>query len=155
MIQRIQSLYLTIVLLLCLLFFRGSVFKCIDETGQTIKVMLNGMLADQSGQSFARVTALWPVTAILIVLALLSIVTILMFRNRRIQRYLALAIIVLSAGLIIVITIYAYIVTHSYRLSIIPELKMAIPVLVPVLSILAYLGILKDDRLVKSYDRLR
>jgi hypothetical protein len=155
MIQRLQSLYLALVLILSLLFFGGSVFKCVDETGQTIRVMLNGMLTDQGGQSFAMVTALWPVSVILIALTLLSIVTILMFRNRKIQLKLAGAIIFIAAILIIVLFIYAYIVIHSYRLKIVPVLKMAVPVLVLIFSVLAYRGILKDDRLVRSYDRLR
>ena len=155
MIQRLQSLYLIMVLLLSLLFFKGSVFNCIDETGQAIKVMLNGLLTDQSGQSFARVTALWPVVAILTGLILISIVTLLMFRNRRIQLMLAMSVIGLSCGLIIALAVYAYIAAHSYRLSIVPELKMAIPVLVLIFSVLAYRGILKDEHLVKSYDRLR
>jgi hypothetical protein len=32
---------------------------------------------------------------------------------------------------------------------------MVMPVIITIASILAYRGILKDDRLVKSYDRLR
>jgi hypothetical protein len=155
MIQRIQSVYLTVILLLSLIFFTGSVFNCVDETGQAIKLTLSGNLTDQSGQSFARVTSLWPLTAILVFLALMSLVTILMFRNRKIQLKLALSVIALSSGLIITLGVYYYIVTHSFRLSIVPGLNMAIPVLAFVLSILAYRGILKDDRLVKSYDRLR
>jgi hypothetical protein len=155
MIQRIQSLYLTLVLVLSLIFFTGSVFNCLDETGQAIKVMLNGMLTDQSGQSFARVTALWPITSLLILLSLMSLITILLFRNRKIQIKLALSVLILSCGLIIGLAFYAYIIVRSYKLSLIPELKTGIPVLVLIFSVLAYRAILKDDRLVRSYDRLR
>jgi hypothetical protein len=155
MIQRIQSIYLSLILLLSISFFRRSVFNCIDEKGQVIDVLLTGIMTDQSGQVISSITALWPLTLILIIIPLISLVTILTFRNRKIQLILAMWVVIFSSGLIIALAVYAYIMIHSYKLSIVPGIKTAIPVLMFVFSILAYRGILKDHRLVKSYDRLR
>jgi hypothetical protein len=66
-----------------------------------------------------------------------------------------MAVILAATGLIIALAYYAISLMHAFRLTIIPGFKMAIPVLNLIFSVLAYRGILKDDRLVKSYDRLR
>jgi hypothetical protein len=155
MIQRIQSLYLTFVLLLPLLFFRGGVLNFVDGSGKTIDLMLTGDLTDQEGLIIKQVANIWPITAILILTTSLSLITILLFKNRKIQLFLAILLIVMSAGLLIALSWFAFSVTNSCKLTIIPGFKMAIPALILVFSILAYRRILKDDRLVKSYDRLR
>ena len=43
----------------------------------------------------------------------------------------------------------------KYGAELEPGLKMVIPLLIMISVTLAYRGISKDDRLVKSYDRLR
>jgi hypothetical protein len=155
MIQRIQSIYLTLILLLTLLFFNGSIFSFSDESGKAIKLMLNGNLKDQAGQTILQNVNLLPLTVILILLVSLSIITILLFKYRKIQLLLAISVIVMAAGLTIALSWYAFNVMNTFRLSISPGFKMLIPVLILIFSILAYRGILNDDRLVKSYDRLR
>jgi hypothetical protein len=69
--------------------------------------------------------------------------------------WLALSGIFLSAGLIIISIYYSYSVINRFDTKIIPGFKMVLPVLVFLFTLLAYRGIKKDDRLVKSYDRLR
>jgi hypothetical protein len=155
MIQRIQSIYLTLVLLLTLLLFRGSIFNFTDESGKAKNLMLNGNLSDQAGQSFLQIVNIWPLTVILILLASFSLITLLLFKYRKIQLFLALSVVVMAAGLTIALSCYAFIAINNFNLSIMPGFKIPIPVLILIFSILAYRGILKDDRLVKSYDRLR
>jgi hypothetical protein len=155
MIQRLQSLYLTFVLLLSLLFFTGAVFKFSDESGRVIHMLLNGNLADQAGKSLSQSQTTWPLAGLLILISVLSFVTIFLFKTRKVQLLLAMAVILAASGFMIVLIVYAVSIIHSFRLTIIPGFKMAIPVLNLIFSILAYKGILKDDRLVKSYDRLR
>jgi hypothetical protein len=43
----------------------------------------------------------------------------------------------------------------NYAAEIVPGIKMVIPFIIMIAAILAYRGIASDDRLVKSYDRLR
>lgn len=155
MIQRIQSLYLFITVLLSLLFFKGSVFNFIDKSGKVIKLMYEGTLNDTTGQSFAHLEMSWSLPAILILIPLLSLVTLLIYKKRKIQLLLSLAVVILSAGLIIALSGYSCFIIIKYNSDIIPGFKMALPVLMLILTILAYRGILKDDRLIQSYDRLR
>jgi hypothetical protein len=155
MIQRLQSLYLLIVLLLSLLFFGGAVFNFTDESGKAIQMQLSGNLTDQAGQSLSQAQTAWPIAGLLILISALSLITIFLFKNRKVQLLLAMAVILAATGLIIALAYYAISLMHAFRLTIIPGFKMAIPVLNLIFSVLAYRGILKDDRLVKSYDRLR
>ena len=155
MIQRIQSLYLTLVILLTLFLFRGNVFNFAGESGEVIKLLLTGVLMDNEGRLFAQVSNLWLLTVILVVIPFMSLITILMFRNRKIQLLFAILVVMMSSGLIIALFYYAYSVMDNYKMVIIPGFKMVIPLIILIFSILAYRGILKDDRLVKSYDRLR
>jgi hypothetical protein len=155
MIQRIQTVYLAIVLVLCAVLFSGSFFRCTDETGQVIKLMLSGNLTDKAGQSFAKVGPLWPAMVIIGLTALATLITILLYSNRKLQMMTSVSVIVLSFALIGAIALYAIKVNHSYKLMIHPGVSEAAALLALVFSVLAYLAIRRDERLVRSYDRLR
>jgi len=155
MIQRIQSIYLSFTILLSLLFFKGSVFSFIDKSGKFIKLMSEGTLNDSGGRSFVQIGMSWPLPAILILIPLLSLVTLLSYKKRKIQLLLSLALVILSIGLLITLSWYSCFIINKYNSDIIPGFKMALPVLILIFTILAFRGILKDLRLIKSYDRLR
>lgn len=155
MIQRIQSLYLLMTTLLSLLFLKGSFLNFIEKSGTVIKITFNGILRDTSGQGFGLIEKLLPVSAFIILIPVFSLVTIFIFKNRKIQLWLALSVIILIVGFIFVSLYYSWFVITEYGAEIVPGFKMAIPVLMLVFAILAYRGIRKDDNLVKSYDRLR
>jgi hypothetical protein len=155
MIQRIQSVYLTFIILLCPLFFSGGVLNFADASGKELKLLLAGNLTDQNNQSLAMVANMWPLSLLLILIMLLSLITIFLYKNRKIQLLLAKGVTGLSVVLIIALSWYGSDVISNYKTTIAPGLKMAVPVLILLFSILAWRGILKDDRLVKSYDRLR
>ena len=155
MIQRVQSLYLSAIFLLSMLFLCTPVFAFNDGSGRVIKLMWTGILKDQGAELTGQIENMWPLVAILFLISLLSLISVFLFRNRKLQSMMALSVIVLAVTLIAVLSYYAYLVTDNFRITIIPGLKMAIPVLILVFSILACRGIVKDDRLVKSYDRLR
>jgi hypothetical protein len=118
-------------------------------------MLLNGNLTGEAGLSLTQVQTLWPLIILLILISALSIFTIFLFKNRKVQLLMAMAVILAASGFIIALLYYAISYINSFRLTIIPGFKMAIPVLNLIFSILAYRGILKDDRLIKSYDRLR
>jgi hypothetical protein len=155
MIQRLQSLYLTLVLLLSLLFLSGSALTFVDDSGNAVKLMVNGNLTSQSDQAIGQIANMWPLTAILIMISLWSLIAIFLFKNRKIQLIVAIGVIVMSAGLLIGLSWYGSNVISNFNLKITPGIKMSVPLLILIFSVLAFRGILKDDRLVKSYDRLR
>ena len=155
MIQRIQSFYLLLTTLLSLLFLKGSFLNFIDKTGSVIKVTFNGIVRDTGGQGFELIEKLLPISAFIIFIPVFSLVTIFIFKNRKIQLWLASSEIILIVGFIFVSIFYSWFIITEYGAEIVPGFKMVIPLLMLVFAILAYRGIRKDDRLIKSYDRLR
>jgi len=155
MIQRIQSLCLLLTTLLSLLFLKGSFLNFVDKTGSVIKVTFNGIIRDTGGQGFELIEKLLPLTALIILIPAISLVIIFIFKNRKIQMWLAISVIILIVGFIFVSIYYSWFVITEYGAELVPGFKMVIPVLILIFSILAYRGIRKDDRLIKSNDRLR
>ena len=155
MIQRIQSLYLLLTTLLSLLFLKGSFLSFIDKSGSVIKLTFKGIAKVAGGQGQELIEKLLPVSALIILVPVFSLITIFIFKNRKIQLWLASSVIILNIIFIIVSIYYSWLVITEYDADIVPGFKMVIPLLMLVFAVLAYRGIRKDDNLVKSYDRLR
>lgn len=96
-----------------------------------------------------------PFSLLIGLLAVVSLVALLLYKNRRIQMRVVLALILLSVIFFGLTVYYLFFVTGTYNAEIIPGLKMIVPPVVLLLAILSYRGIKKDENLVKSYDRLR
>jgi len=155
MIQRIQSLYLFIITLLSSLLFSGSILNFITGSGAVIKITFANVVKSMQGSGLEVIEKLIPLSFIIVLIPLVSLITIILFKKRNIQLRFALLLIILCI-LLVVALIHGSITTISKQnASLVPGFKMIVPVVNLILSFLAYLGIKKDDRLVKSYDRLR
>jgi hypothetical protein len=120
-----------------------------------IKVTFTGILRDTGGMNFELIEKLLPLSTLLIIIPVISFLTIFIFKNRKVQLWLALTLNILVTGAIILLLYYSLNIIVDYRTAIIPGFKLFLPILMLIFSVLAYRGIRKDDRLVKSYDRLR
>jgi len=155
MIQRIQSLYLFIITLLSSLLFSGSILNFITGSPAVIKITFANVVKSMQGSGLEVIEKLIPLSFIIVLIPLVSLITIILFKKRNIQLRFALLLIILCI-LLVVALIHGSITTISKQnASLVPGFKMIVPVVNLILSFLAYLGIKKDDRLVKSYDRLR
>jgi hypothetical protein len=155
MIQRIQSIYLTLTILLSLFFAKGSFLKFVDKSGYVIKVTFSGIIKESDVHGFELAEKLLPLSVVLILIPAVTLITILLFKNRKIQLLLALLVIILIAGLILISAFYSWHIITEYLAEFVPVFKLVIPLLMLLFAILAYIGIRKDDLLVRSYDRLR
>lgn len=137
MIQRIQTLYLIMTILLSVLFLTGRMIV-IEKDAEVIH---QGMVVPLA------------VTAALI--ALISAVSIFLYKNRKQQMKLAIILIILSSVLTAALVIYGFILTSQNGGRIRLNLSIILPFPMIITSLLAYRGIKKDEELVRSYDRLR
>lgn len=137
MIQRIQTLYLIMTILLSVLFLTGRMIV-IEKDAEVIH---QGMIVPLA------------VTAALI--ALISAVSIFLYKNRKQQIKLAIILIILSSVLTAALVIYGFILTSQNGGRIRLNLSIILPFPMIITSLLAYRGIKKDEELVRSYDRLR
>lgn len=153
MIQRKQSLWLLIAALLNAGVFLFDLYKY-DTSVQ--KPLLNQQVAVAQAQSI-RVGGNFALLIIAVIMTLLPLVTIFLFRNRKQQVMLSSVSIVAVLAFIGIGLMYvqgidkATIVagTNSYRFGLI------LPVMSIVFLVMAIMGIRRDDKLVKSVDRLR
>lgn len=155
MIQRKQSIFLSLTILLSFLFLKGSNLNFIDKSGSVIKVTLAGIFRNTAGEGLEFIDRSWPLSAFIILIPVISFITILLFKNRKMQLRFAITGIILAAGFVILSVYYIYIISLNYGTHIVPGYKMLITILLLIFNYLAYKGIRKDDDLVKSYDRLR
>ena len=155
MIQRIQSVYLFIMALLSSLLIPGSFLNFTEKTGFVIRVSFNEVARDNAGKATELVEKLMPLSVLIVLIPVISLVTIFFFKKRKFQLQLSRFLILLAGILVVVIIHVCLSIVTKFDAEIIPGFKMILPVLILIISILAYRGIRKDDQLVKSYDRLR
>lgn len=155
MIQRIQSLFLLLTALLTIIFLRLTFFKFFNTSGTDIIMNFKGIFqVSDTGESVLVQNQL-PLSAILLIIPILSLIIIFLFKNRRIQLKLTLIVIALASILILYLAISALLIVKRYEVQLLPAFPVIVPPLVLLFSIFAYRGIKKDDAVVKSYDRLR
>lgn len=141
MIQRIQSVWLLL----------AAICAFVTYT----LILYSGTLADGSQVLFALGDH-FLLVAVIIALGILCVINIFLFKNRKLQLRLTILAIVLTLGYLALqyFSIEQFkkdnaIVTGSYQVA------ALLPILIVIFLIMAARGINKDEKLVKSLDRLR
>jgi hypothetical protein len=155
MIQRIQTLFLLLIVLLSVFLLSGSLLNFTTGTAATISVTFTEVVKNAGGSGTEMIEKLLPLTVLIIFIPLISLVTIFLYEKRKLQLRLALGLIILTAILLIAFVHVSLSVINKFNAQFVPGFKTIIPLLMLILAVLAYRGIRKDDQLVKSYDRLR
>jgi hypothetical protein len=138
-----------------LIFLNGSILSFINKSGVFFRIGFTGILKTIEKQGTDLVEKLIPLTILIVLIPVLSTLTICFFKKRNVQIVLSKILIGLISGIILVLAYCTYLVITKYGGSLVIGLRMFYPVVMLILSILAFRGIRKDDLLVKSYDRLR
>ena len=138
MIQRQQTLWLLLSTIAALLSF---MFPFV-----TGKAMVNNVIADKNITAGSEFILLAATGASLV----LSSVVIFLYKNRRQQMMLCLLGILISIGIIIL-----YIVVMNKLSTATLALSCVLPFLILIGYFLAYRNISKDEKLIKSLDKLR
>jgi hypothetical protein len=158
MIQRIQSLFLFLASLAAVILF---FFPMASVYGQlaTYKFYVYGLLNMVPGEPsvFSFMTTL-PLLLLHIIVAVLSAGCIFLYKNRiRQMKFVRLAILLQIVMIGLVFFVYARIIEN--KLAAIPEYLGDAGIYFPLISlvflILANRWIMKDEKLVRSVDRLR
>jgi hypothetical protein len=152
MIQRIQSVYLSLVFILSLLFITGTLYQFIDPSGQTVIIRFTGGYYE-GGNTFAGRDMILLVLSVLI--PIIDAASIFLYNNRRIQSWLVVSVIVLDIILACLLLVH---VVHKWGNCLnttVVSYRSVIPIINLILLLLALRGIKKDEKLVKSYDRIR
>jgi hypothetical protein len=132
----------------------GDLLRFTAQNHEMLFVSFGG-LSSVSGNTTQIINSSILIRVLLILIPAITIVSIFLFRKRPIQKTAVLAVIIAALCLIIIEGYYWNLVAGKYNGVLLPGMKMIIPVLIIILAILAYLGIKKDEDIIKSYDRLR
>ncbi len=151
MIQRIQTLYLIAAAVLSGLLMTGDLMIMENGAGTVFTVDFKG-LGVSGGELVQR---LWPLTIIIGLVPLLALVAIFLYRRRSFQMRVTMLVLLLSLGTLILGAFYIIMFDRKMDITLIWKVKAVFPLISAILAWLAYLSILKDELLVKSYDRLR
>jgi glucan phosphoethanolaminetransferase (alkaline phosphatase superfamily) len=140
---------------LTLTFLKWDFLSFSERTGSVLNVSFYEIMRNNVGQAPEMIEKLIPLSVLIIIIAAASLITIFIFKNRKVQLWLSLLLIILSAVFVIASIHVSFRIISKFEAKLIPGFKMILPILILIFSILAYRGIKKDDKLVKSYDRLR
>ena len=149
MIQRIQSVYLLVVTILMIVCMCSPVGSIIANTNE-ISEFGNLCITMPDG---TKDYAPWALFAILLVVAILSFVTIFLFKKRMLQIRLTIFSSVVLIGYYLALVAYIFMLAENTNFT--PSWTICLPFIALILNWLALRGIGADEALVKAYDRLR
>jgi len=139
MLQRIQSVWILLAAICAALTFKFSFFS-------------GNKAVDVTGHRFVSVTAVSSVLILLITVIITAgaLINIFNYKNRRRQIWINIGLAVLS-----LLNIFLYYKESQGFIEGKYDLTAFLSFVIPIFLILAVRGIMKDDKLVKSADRLR
>ena len=156
MLQRIQTLYLSVAIIACTLLFFFPIAQYQNDLRGTYKLFATGMkyMEEQTTVNFLATS---PMLLLLIGSILLSIASIFTFKKRRLQ--LLFVNINILFTITLVALLFLFYSDHFFRdiVQVSPSYQFGgfIPLISLVFLILAFRAIKKDESLVRSADRLR
>jgi hypothetical protein len=151
MIQRIQTLFLLAIIVLSGLMLTGNLITMDNGTGTLFNIRFAG-LGEEGGEIIQR---LWPLSVMLVIVPLLTLVAIFFYKKRQLQMRVTMLVLLLSLGTLVLGAFYIIMFDRKIDVTVIWKVKAIFPLISLILAWLAYRSMLKDDIMVRSYDRLR
>lgn len=157
MIQRIQTVWLLLASITLFLLFLFPYLQYFDNFGTAMNIKITGIYQGVS-EGVVQVKSFILQTIVTVVLALVPLITIFYYKNRKKQ----LQITYLNIFLVILLAVWFYVSSNNAVLELNKNLvieNIGIGALLAPLDIvflcLAAKGIRNDEKLIKSVDRLR
>lgn len=153
--QRIQTFYLfTVTALAVMMFFFPVAGLQGTGDGTVYALEIKGLYQlSPDGNSF--LSGAWVLTAISVIIPVLSLLTILLFKKRILQIRLIIITVVLLAGYYGLLFIYLWQFGKVLDAKMYVEVIASFPLISIVLEILAMRAIGRDEALVRSLNRIR
>ena len=155
MIQRIQTVYLLLSALLLGLMFFLPLAHAIGPENSVFRIMVWGYDDPTSSSSPIVNSLTLAATTLLGATIVLEIITVFRYKKRRLQKRLCTAQIVLLLLTAGVTALYLKSVGEEGFGPVALSVTAAVPLVAAILTLLARRGIVKDDKLVRSLDRIR
>lgn len=151
MIQRIQSFYLFLIAVCAVVCLCMPVGR-LHQEGVTVADFYNLWLAMADG---SKVFAPWALFVLLLLVAVSALVAIFLFKRRMLQVRLTIFGGLILIGYYIVLAVFVFMFKADYASDFTLNWTTAFPAVALILEYLAFRGIMKDELIVRSLDRLR
>jgi hypothetical protein len=153
MLQRIQSVYLLLAagLMLAMLFLPVASFYGSGET-PTFIFKAAGIYSVETGKI---VFAEWVIFGLISLTAFVSIFTVFLFKKRQLQIKLTQINCILIFLIYVPVFVYGQYFISGTNHTIVPGFSIAVPLISIIIAQLAVRNIRKDEKLVRSLDRIR
>ena len=154
MIQRIQTLFLLASFILIMLIFWFPLAELFVDGNFQFLFLYRGIY-DNSGEFDILAISSMPLAILFSIILVLNLITIFLYKNRLLQMRISILNILLMLGSLGLM--YFYIWIAKTDLNAIPQYTLIpiLPVISAILTFLAFKAINKDQKLVKSLDRIR
>lgn len=149
MIQRIQSVYLLLVVILLIASMSLPVGFFIGQDGIAYKFSPFGV--EFGGESYGT----WGLFVILLISTLIAAVSIFLYKNRILQMRLNIFNMILLIGYYIVFIVFLLMLKSDLQVTFRVNLALCLPLICMILTYLAIRAIGRDEVMVKSADRIR
>lgn len=151
MIQRIQSIYLFLVtaLLATSIFLPLGTF--LDAKGMVYSFSPSAVTIPGSTVNFTP----WAQLSMLILGALISLATIFLFKNRKLQIRMCVFNSLLMALYYAILCVFVMLTKGNAQLTFNPAYSVCLPLIALILNSLAVRAIRKDEAKVRATDRIR
>jgi len=152
MIQRIQTLYLLLVVVLGITLCFVPVLQFVTpEEAEALQIWEVGAF----NYGNVPLQGLWGLTLTTLLIPLLALIDIFLYRKRLLQARLNIFSIMLCLGYYGVLAIYGWLAREAMNLDwhVLPW--ASIPLICLILTLMATRRILKDEALVRAADRIR
>jgi hypothetical protein len=155
MLQRIQSIYLLLASLAIYALFLFPLVHNVQVDGKSLTIMVNGVFQDMNGQ-LTHTQFFTALTAVTAIVGLIPLIIIFLYKNRKQQVALCYSTMLVVVGLtfwmaqtVKPIMGDAQIDTHNWGIGL---LLSSVSMIFLVMAVKA---VQRDEKLVKSADRLR
>ena len=166
MIQRIQSLYLLIVIALGVTLYFLPVIQFTTPEHEGVQRMFelgaNGLSELTGEYNFVteelpevHLKGIWGLTAATVLIPVLALVVLLFYKKRLVQARLSIFLVLLCMGYYGVLFVYVWFGCRNVAADWDILFGACIPLLCLVLTLMSVRRILKDEALVRSADRIR
>jgi hypothetical protein len=159
MIQRIQTLYLLLATVLTVVCMASCLGYYFSEDGDRVGQLYNlGCLCCSDEKNFLSYSSgSWALFVILLIESTLSFLNIFLFKHRVLQMRVCTFCMILLVGWYAVYGFFAWYFLSAFQAAVSFRVAVwaSLPCVCLILLYLAIRGIMKDEKLVRSLDRLR
>ncbi len=155
MIQRIQTLFLLLIVILSSITFFTPVAGLYNATENIVYQLDYRGIMKITSDTFILAENTWALSALGIIIPVMALITIFLFKNRILQLRLTVFNAVLMAGYYGLLFMYLWFAQVKLEAKWFLEIVAAFPLICIILAFLAMRGIAKDEALVKSLNRIR